>query len=300
MRQRAAGAATANATDKGDEPAARPSVHGRIRAAYGELPPAERRIADAVLNFPGDLAGYSATELAAIAEVSNTAVSRFVRRLGFANYEAMRRLARQEQEEGSPLYLIGRSGAGPAALLAERHVETVTANLRRTFSPAAAATLAGVAAAIAVAPQVWTAGFRHGRFFADYLRWSLMHARPRVRQLPGSGETLGESLVDVGSGDVLVVFAIRRRVATLRALVAAAADAGARILLVTDPGMIATERAEWVVRCETRTRGAVDDHTAAIAIAHILTEGALLELQETARQRLGEIDDLHDRLAELD
>src|SRR5215207_4977688 len=102
MQDRAAANARAQ-----DQPA-RASVRARLRAQYEQLSPAERRLADAVLNFPGDLASYSATELAAIAEVSNTAVSRFVRRLGFANYDEMRRLARKEQEEGAPLYLLER------------------------------------------------------------------------------------------------------------------------------------------------------------------------------------------------
>ena len=34
----------------------------------------------------------------------------------------------REQEEGSPLYLLGRSTSAPSVLLAERHVETATAN----------------------------------------------------------------------------------------------------------------------------------------------------------------------------
>jgi DNA-binding MurR/RpiR family transcriptional regulator len=281
------------------EQSASPSIHARLRSQYAQLSPGEKRLADVVLNFPGDLASYSATELAAISEVSNTAVSRFVRRLGFANYEEMRRLARQEQEEGAPLYLLERPAAGGSVSLVERHIETVTANLRRTFAFGAAETLAAAAAAIAGAPQVWTCGFRHGRFLAEYLRWSLAHARPRVRQLPGAGETLGESLVDVGREDVVVLFAIRRRVQAISPLLEAAAEAGARIALVTDPGMVDTARAEWVIRCQTKTRGPIDDHASALAVAHVLTEQVIVGLGQAASRRLGEIDDLHDRLSEL-
>ena len=55
----------------------------------------ERRLADVVLNFPGDLAGYTATELATISEVSNTAGSRFVRRLGFAGHWGLEVMSRE-------------------------------------------------------------------------------------------------------------------------------------------------------------------------------------------------------------
>lgn len=295
MRDRATGTAA-----KSRDSAVPASVHARIRAQYEQLSPAERRLADVVLNFPGDLAGYTATELAAISEVSNTAVSRFVRRLGFANYDEMRRLARKEQEEGSPLYLLERRAAGTSTLMIERHVETVIANLRRTFSEGTPETLSALASAIAAAPQVWVCGFRHGRFLADYLRWSLTHARANVRSLPGDGETLGESVIDIGRDDVVVIFAIRRRVPAIARLLHAAAGMGAQVAVITDPGMVNTNGARWVIRCQTRTRGPIDDHASAMAIAHVLTEQVLVQLQQKSSKRLGEIDDLHDRLEELE
>jgi DNA-binding MurR/RpiR family transcriptional regulator len=288
------------AAAKASEAITKASVHARIRSHYEALSPAEKRLADVILNFPGDLAGYSATELAEISEVSNTAVSRFVRRLGFTNYDEMRRLARKEQEEGAPLYLLERNSAGPTDLLSERHVETVIANLRRTFSDGAGEVAAALSAAIATAPQVWICGFRHGRFLADYLRWSLAHARPGVRALPGHGETLGESMIDIGPKDVVVIFAMRRRVPIIPAILQASVQVGAEVGIITDPGMVSTAGAKWVIRCQTKTRGPIDDHASALAVAHLLTEQVLVQLQKGAKKRLGEIDDLHDRLDELE
>ena len=76
----------------------------RSRAAsrdrYASLRPAERRIADLILNFPGEIAGYSATELAVMAETSNAAVSRFVQRIGFQSYDEMRILSRELENGG--------------------------------------------------------------------------------------------------------------------------------------------------------------------------------------------------------
>ena len=50
-----------------------PSTVARIRVHYQGLPPSERKLADLILDFPGDIAGYSATELADLAGVSNAA-----------------------------------------------------------------------------------------------------------------------------------------------------------------------------------------------------------------------------------
>ena len=88
-------------------------------------------------------------------------------------------------------------------------------NLRATFSVIDPQTLAQLGEEIARARRVFIIGFRHGFYLAGYFCWSLAHARPDVWLLPRGGETLGESLVDAGAGDVVVAFAFRRRVASL-------------------------------------------------------------------------------------
>jgi DNA-binding MurR/RpiR family transcriptional regulator len=85
------------------------TVHGLIRGAYHRLSEANWRLADLILNFPAGLLGYSRTELACMASTSNATVSRFVRKLGFADFEEMRRRAREVLESGTPVYLLDRS-----------------------------------------------------------------------------------------------------------------------------------------------------------------------------------------------
>ncbi|XOT94799.1 MurR/RpiR family transcriptional regulator, partial [Alcaligenes pakistanensis] len=81
------------------------SFVGRLREILHDLSPSERRLAEFALDFPGDLAGYSASELASLAHVSNATVTRFIRRLGYSNYEAARKQVRSEKKAGSPLLL---------------------------------------------------------------------------------------------------------------------------------------------------------------------------------------------------
>src|SRR5688500_1941887 len=92
-----------------------PSVPALLRSKYAALSPSERRLADLILNFPGELAGYSASELARMAKTSNSSVTRLVRRLGLQNYEDLRRRARAERDAGAPLYLIDHSFSGPGS-----------------------------------------------------------------------------------------------------------------------------------------------------------------------------------------
>ncbi|HLS42296.1 MAG TPA: MurR/RpiR family transcriptional regulator, partial [Paenalcaligenes sp.] len=82
-----------------------PSFLSRVRALLPELHPAERRLGDFVCDFPGELASFSASELAELAHVSKATVTRFVKRLGYENYEEARRHARAERSTGSRFFL---------------------------------------------------------------------------------------------------------------------------------------------------------------------------------------------------
>ncbi len=71
-------------------------------------------------------------ELAALAQVSNATVSRFIRRLGYESYEEARRHARAETQTGSRLFLARATDArGEQSVQA--HAAQGIANLEATF-----------------------------------------------------------------------------------------------------------------------------------------------------------------------
>jgi DNA-binding MurR/RpiR family transcriptional regulator len=134
------------------------SLSGRVRACYEDLSPTDRRLADLMLEYPGDIASYSASELARIASVSNAAVSRFVQRLGFRNYEELRVLAREAKSWGSPLYLLDHASGGDGTDVIQAHLKTSADNIAGTFQQIDPAVIDAVADAIATARQVWLIG----------------------------------------------------------------------------------------------------------------------------------------------
>lgn len=276
------------------------SLLGAVRAHYPDLPPAERRLAELILNFPGDLAGYSASELARMAETSNAAVTRLVRRLRFANYDEMRRRAREEREAGSPLYLLDRSSERPDIEPGTRDLDGFVENLSVTLRAIDPAALNALADRLVSARRVYIAGFRHSYYLAGYLRWSLAHARADVHLLSREGETLGESLVDLSAQDVAIVFAFRRRVPAVERIVGIARQAGAAVAIACDPGYVGGIGADWIFRCQSRGLGGIDDHGPALALAHMLTAQVLKRGGPKARSRLARIDALHESLAELE
>lgn len=274
------------------------SIAARIRAHHAALSPKEQRLAEVVLNFSGRLAGYSAGELAAMAETSGAAVTRFVRRLGFASYEEMRRLARELEEAGTPLHLLDQPDGLEGGFLAD-HLEAGRRNLAATLEPLDPQVVEAVAAAMKEARRIWIFGQRNGFFLAGYLRWQLVQVRGGVQVVPGAGETLGESLAAFAPDDLLIVFGLRRRVPAIAGVMRQARRVGLRSLFIADQGLTEDPGATWTLRCDTRSRAPLDNHLGVLALIHVLAERLIRALGPAARRRLAEVDALHEELGEL-
>jgi DNA-binding MurR/RpiR family transcriptional regulator len=300
----------------------------RIRQHLAAMPPVEKKLAEMILEFPGNLASHSASEITGMAGVSNAAMTRLVKRIGYDNYDHMRRLARDGVDSGSPLFLLdgpvpgegpgvlkapGATGRGPGALGAGKgpgasvqgldapglHRSVSIANIDATFSAISAADIDAIARAIAQAPRVGMFGQRNSHFFAGYLRWQLIQFRPQVDLLPGAGETLAEHLAGFGPRDVVILFGLRRRVALTGQLIAAIHLQGARTLLITDAGNVQDMGASWVLRCATGSAVALDNHAAVMALCHLLAASVQDCTGSAGRKRLARIEELHEVLGEF-
>jgi DNA-binding MurR/RpiR family transcriptional regulator len=276
-----------------------PSLLSRIRDRLHELSPTERRLADFVLDFPGELASFSASELATLANVSNATVSRFIRRLGYDNFDEARRHARAEKGSGSPLFLVTTKPAAGAGLVAA-HERQSHANLAATCNRLSDALLTEIAEAILAARKVRLVGYRNGYFLASYLRWQLIQVREFTSVIPGAGETLGEYLAGISHLDCVIIFGLRRRVPQLARVVAHAAKVGAKTLYITDqasapdPGPVS-----WLCRCDTQAPGPLDNHVGVLALCHLIAARVLELAGPAGRRRLTAIEAAHEALEEL-
>ena len=268
---------------------------------YETLPESERKIADLVLDFPGEVAAYTATELAALAGASKAAVTRLVRRLGYDSFEQARRAARDAREWGSPLYMLQSPAEprSPEARIAV-HMEQDIAHVRRTFDGLVAGTLDEIVAALAQARRLWLFGYRNSHYLAAYARWQFVQVRGDVHLLPTAGETLAEYLEDLGGEDVLVVIGFRRRVPVVTRLIDVAARRGARILVLTETAARLRARATWTLRCEVRGDDVFDRYTAAMSLLHLLGVELVQRTGNAGRRRMERIEDLHEALDELE
>lgn len=270
----------------------------RILDLFESLTPSEQRLANVVLEHQRDLAGYSATELAALAQVSKATAARLFKRLGYDGFDQARRQARSVRHWGSPLHALDyfveteRLDANPVI-----HVQADLANLSRTFEHLRPEALWQAVDALAEAERVWLIGFRGSYPLAFFARFWLALLKPDVRVLPAGGFSFAEDVIDISPSHVVLAIGFRRRPAILKALLEKARDAGAKIILITDLSASLTSRyADVVLRCHSRAPYLFDSYTAAISLMNYLAAALAQRLGEAGRARLRRIDELHDDL----
>jgi len=283
------------------------SYIARIRGALPLLHPSERRLADTILSFPGEIASYSATELAQLANVSNATVTRFVRRLGYDSFDQARQAARATQQTGAAVFRVSASDQGPeAALMAQ--IAQGRQNVENSFAAISLAEIDDLADAVLKAGRVWVIGFRTAQAFAIYLGAQIGQIVPNVTVLPQAGQTLAESVGSIAAEDVVIVFALRRAVRQLPALCRELRLCPARAALVSDVGPqqgadgspFEVELApQWRLRVQTTAPGPLFNHAAVLTLCHILATRVLERSGQAGRKRLLAIEALHDSLDEL-
>jgi DNA-binding MurR/RpiR family transcriptional regulator len=280
--------------------AKQPSLQSRIQEHYVALPESERKLADLILDFPGEIAAYSATELAVLAGASKAAVTRLTRRLGYQSFEEARVAARDARTWGSPVYLISKDGSedGFAERL-QRHVHQDSANITRTFKGIEESTFKAVVEALATAPRVWLLGYRNSYFLAGYARWQFIQVREDVHLLPLAGETIAEYMAELRPDDVLFVLGFRRRVPEIRQAMESAARNGIRIVFITDPTAQPNRFATWTISCEVRGDDPFDGYVSAISVLHFLSVALVERMGRAGREHLTRIESLHEEFDEF-
>ena len=276
----------------------RDSFVARVRAALGEFHPSERRLADVVLSVPGDMASYTATELAQLANVSNATVSRFVRKIGYASFDEARQAVRAEQHAGAPLFRFASDGA-PLEGAVAAHLEQSRLNLERTAATTDPAAVDDLAGTLLEARRVRVGGFRAGQPMARYLGWQLQQVLEDVGVFPRDGETLAEALTTLGPADCAVLVVLRRAPALLSTALDAAHDTGAAVAVIGDLPELDRLPARWRFACVSPAPGPLLHHVAVMAVCNLVAARTIELSGPEGRRRMSRIEDVHARLGEL-
>lgn len=240
-------------------------------------------------NYPAAGLG-TAGRLAREAGVSDPTVVRFVTKLGFGGYPAFQQslLSEVEAQMASPLTMFDRRSVDfaedPCRATMWAAVAAVEANL-------ATVPRADISAAIALIgdpkARVFCLGGRFSRYLAAILQAHLFQLRTGTFLLAGTAADLSDTLADLSSRDVLVVFDYRRWQTDIVAFSEQAASQGARVVLLTDPWRSPISSfAKVVLASPVDSASPFDTMVPALALIEGLIAVMTTQASEAARARI--------------
>jgi DNA-binding MurR/RpiR family transcriptional regulator len=270
----------------------------RVRDALPSLHPSEKRLAELVLNFPGELASYSATELARLANVSNATVTRFVRKLGYATFEEARQHVRDTKQAGASLFRVAPGSPGTKDFVAA-HVVQAQLDIEHTFHLISEAEIDALAKTILTARRVWLLGTRRSQTFAQYLGLQMFQVIPQISIIPSNGETLGEAVSAMTDKDCVIAFGLRRAVSALPQVMEQITRTGADVAYIHDANALPDLSFKWRILCETASPGPLFNHVAVLTFCHILATRVIEHSGMAGRRRMRAIEAIHSDLNEV-
>lgn len=280
------------------------SIVTAIHEVYNKFSAQEKQVADLVLESPGELSVYAASELARLAGVSNATITRFVRRAGFGNYEEMRLAAREARSWGAPLFQFAANhdlSEIENDTFLTHFAEAEVRNLTEALNGLKAREMDEITDALVGARNLVFMGFRNSYFLASYARTQFLHFRDDTRIVPGPGETVAERSSDLGPEDVIVIIGLRRIVGLLQQYMKLMHDQGVPILLITDPSArVIPAYARWIITCPVETPHVFDSYSGVQAVLRLLAYDSYRKLGKTGRAYMERMEALHAELGEFE
>lgn len=276
-----------------------PHIGQRISAKYGDLSAQEQRVAAFILDHFDDLAVYSAADLARLTGVSKSTVSRLFKRIGFENFQAVKRHARQLRSQGMPLVTDSKA-VGANGERFKRHLEREQENLRRSLAGIEPQAFDAIVRSLDSARRIVLVGFRNSYPLALHCRQQLVQARGEVSLAPQPNQSLAEDLVGLGEEDLVVLFGFRRRPRLFDALVRELGSMPCRRLLIADATAAGyAEQVDWWLECPVDSISAFDSYASAMSLVSLLVNGLLHQRLAQGRGRIDSVSELYQGLDEL-
>ncbi|WP_019956116.1 MurR/RpiR family transcriptional regulator [Yoonia vestfoldensis] len=214
------------------------TLEDRLRAAMPGMTRAERQLTSHMLgNFPLSVLG-SVAEIAQDAGVSAPTLVRLVRKIGFSGYPAFRAQLHEEMGErlASPIAKHEKwADMSEIDHPLNRFALRVIENLNQTLSQQDLRVFDTVRDLLADRSRsVYLIGGRLTRSVAEYFATALHVMRSDVTLLSSLPNTWPPALLEMKTGDVLVVFDIRRYEPSMQQFAELAHTQGVEVVLLTD------------------------------------------------------------------
>jgi DNA-binding MurR/RpiR family transcriptional regulator len=269
------------------------TLREHVRGELSQFSPQERRVARVLLaDYPRAALGTSA-ELAATAGVSAPTVVRFARSLGYSGYPALQEALLNEISEraASPItqYRTTRDRNGVGHWF-DAGLAFTTKSIERSLTAIPKAEVESAVDLLADPKLAVTAvGGRYSGHIAEYLALHLRQMRPNVRSRSRS-DTLSidvSDVIDASRRNVFVIYDFRRYQTVTVERSAQLAEAGARIICITDEWLSPVAQvAQVVLPTSVHSPGPFDSIAAALVLTELLIDAVLERLGPDALARM--------------
>ncbi|GGX12646.1 MurR/RpiR family transcriptional regulator [Streptomyces chryseus] len=218
-------------------PEAEASPTDRVRALFGghRLSPAQRRIAQYIVDHLTEAAFLSITDLAERVGVSQPSVTRFASSLGFSGYPALREALQPIALSSVAVSPDAREEVRRNELQAavDAEIENLE-SLRRTLADPGR--VLDVGRELARSVPLTVLGLRISVSLAEYFAYAARRIHPDVRLVTRGGSVAYDALLQSreAGGTWVVAFAMPRHANETLAAMQAARSTGLRVALITD------------------------------------------------------------------
>lgn len=282
--------------------AANPSpLIARIEAATPRMTRSERQLAAYLTAHLGDLPLETAASVARKVAVSPMTVGRFMRTLGYAGFDELRRDVSRART--APAWHVGdrydqfARGGGPLEATLSASLEREVGALAAVYGLATDGRWQKLAKNIASAQEVYVAGFQTVRGVALDFAARLEYVRDGVRFLDGANGTYAELFARAGKTKRQVVLVdIRRYARHARLLAEAASQARVPVAVITDAHCHwARPFTDDVFHVNTEVGLFWDSNAAITSLLNLLTNAVIGHLASSVGRRAKRLEDLQNR-----
>ena len=262
------------------------------------LAPAERRVAESLIEFGPEEALLSAAALAARLGTSDATVVRTAKALGYRGLADLRRAMATRTPELPLGERLRRTleQARPGELLAtslDHHLSALEALSRDVSSQQFQDAVAVLASSRRI---VWR-GVGPSAHLASYAELlSQRIGKPSIA-LVHTGTSFADELLAVAPDDAIVVFAYGRLQSHVRVLIDRAADLGAPVILVTDTRGRMPKGVRTTLRCGRGTPGLFASHGVTLVVVEALVLGVAATDPAQSDASLATLNELRAELA---
>jgi len=276
------------------------SIEHRIRQIYDQLSPTQQKLAACILNHQGDIATYSATELAKLADVSKSAVTRLLQRLGYKDFTEVKKQVRAARRWGAPI-ADKQPDNQPLSNLFQDYVNCDQNNIRRALESINTKDYKTAIRWITRANKVHVIGYRNNHALDLHLRQQLIQCRPDVQLLPLPGQTLGEEIVSFSKDDVVIIMGVRRRPSWLKNLMVTLRQNSCRLIYITDHADVNPQQISDIhFSCVVRGVSAFDSYASVMNLISMIASSVYQENYDQANERIENTENTYQTLNELD